>query len=163
MLRVAVLSQCLLFIDGCTNNTGNTPAGPLSLSRFSDGEFVLFRLNGDRYPGEAKPEGAELLHGREIVQSVQIATPHDRAKIFRAFETGKCADFVELSADPFEVDVNKLTSLVQVQGTWRGGRRINLDAFLDQVKAINPATHAKLAEKAAGRHVCSHGGHGCEH
>ena len=67
MLRIAVLSQCLLFIDGCANNTGNTPAGPLSLSRFSDGEFVLFRLNGDRYPGEAKPEGAELLHGWEIL------------------------------------------------------------------------------------------------
>jgi len=67
LLRVSVLSQCLLFIDGCTNNTGNTPAGPLSLSRFSDGEFVLFRLNGDRYPGEAKPEGAELLHGWEIL------------------------------------------------------------------------------------------------
>jgi hypothetical protein len=62
-----VLSQCLLFIDGCTNNTGNTPAAPLSLSRFSNGEFVLFRHNGDRYPGEAKPEGAELLHGWEIL------------------------------------------------------------------------------------------------
>jgi cytosine/adenosine deaminase-related metal-dependent hydrolase len=89
----------------------------------------------------------------------QIGRDHDLGSI----EAGKCADFVELSADPFEVDVNKLTSLVQVQGTWRGGRRIDLDAFLDQVKAVNPATHAKLAEKAAGRHVCSHGGHGCEH
>ena len=88
----------------------------------------------------------------------QIGRDHDLGSI----EVGKCADFVELSADPFMVDVNKLTELVQVQGTWRGGRRIDVDAFLDQVKAIDPATFAKLAEKAAGRHVCSHGGHGCE-
>jgi len=67
LLRVSVLSQCLLFIDGCTNNTGNTPTGPLSLSRLSNGEFLLFRLKGDRYPGEDKPEGAELLHGSEIL------------------------------------------------------------------------------------------------
>ena len=67
MLRIAVLSLCLLFVVGCTDNTSNTPAAPLSLSRFSDGEFMLFRLNGDRYPGEAKPEGAELLHGWEIL------------------------------------------------------------------------------------------------
>jgi hypothetical protein len=67
LLRIAVLSLCLLFIVGCTATTDNTPAAALSLSRFSDGEFVLFRLNGDRYPGEAKPEGAELLHGWEIL------------------------------------------------------------------------------------------------
>jgi len=52
---------------------------------------------------------------------------------------------------------------LKVQGTWRGGRRIDVDAFLGQVKAIDPAAFAKLAGKAAGRHVCSHGGHGGEH
>ena len=101
----------------------------------------------------------DAFRAHTVNAAYQIGRDHDLGSI----EAGKCADFVELSADPFEVDVNKLTSLVQVQGTWRGGRRIDLDAFLDQVKTINPATHAKLAEKAAGRHVCSHGGHGCEH
>jgi len=70
---------------------------------------------------------------------------------------------VELSADPFAVDPNRLTDLVKVEATWRAGRRIDLDAFLGQVEAIEPATHAGLVDKAAGRHVCCHGGHGCKH
>ena len=100
---------------------------------------------------------AFLAHTRQA--AFQIGRDHDLGSI----EVGKAADFVELSADPFTVDVNKLTEAVTVQGTWRGGRRLDLDAFLEQVKAIDPAAHAGLAEKAAGRHVCSHGGQGCDH
>ena len=100
---------------------------------------------------------AFLAHTRNA--AYQIGRDHDLGSI----EVGKCADFVELSGDPFAVDVNRLTDLVQVQGTWRGGRRIDLDTFLGQVQAIKPEAHASLVEKAAGRHVCSHGGHGCEH
>jgi predicted amidohydrolase YtcJ len=106
---------------------------------------------------------AVTLHDAFRAHTVNAAFQIGRDQDLGSIEVGKCADFVELSADPFEVDVNKLTDLVQVQGTWRGGRRIDLDAFLEQVKAIDPAAFAKLAEKAAGRHVCSHGGHGCEH
>jgi predicted amidohydrolase YtcJ len=100
---------------------------------------------------------AFLAHTRNA--AYQIGRDHDLGSI----EVGKCADFVELSADPFAVDVNTLTDLVQVQGTWRGGSRIDLDAFLSRVEAIKPDTHVSLVEKAAGRHVCSHGGQGCEH
>ena len=100
---------------------------------------------------------AFLAHTRNA--AYQIGRDHDLGSI----EVGKCADFVELSADPFAVDVNRLTEQVQVQGTWRGGRRIDLDEFLIQVEAIKSEAHASLVEKAAGRHVCSHGGHGCEH
>jgi predicted amidohydrolase YtcJ len=89
----------------------------------------------------------------------QIGRDHDLGSI----EVGKCADFVELSADPFAVDTNRLTDLVKVQATWRGGRRIDLDAFLSQVEATKPEDHAGLVDKAAGRHVCCHGGHGCDH
>ena len=106
---------------------------------------------------------AVTLHDAFLAHTVNAAYQIGRDHDLGSIEAGKCADFVELSADPFMVDVNKLTETVQVQGTWRGGRRIDLEAFLDDVKAINPAAHAKLAEKAAGRHVCSHGGHGCEH
>lgn len=42
---------------------------------------------------------------------------------------GKLADFVELSADPYEVDPRQIAS-VKVEGTWLGGRQVNLDAFL---------------------------------
>jgi urease alpha subunit len=86
---------------------------------------------------------------------------HDRD--LGSIEVGKSADFVELSADPFTVDAHRLTDAVRVQGTWRGGRRIDLDAFLEHVEAIDSKAYAALAEKAAGRHVCSHGGQGCEH
>jgi predicted amidohydrolase YtcJ len=101
----------------------------------------------------------DAFRAHTVNAAYQIGRDHDLG----AIEVGKCADFVELSADPFTVDVNRLTDLVRVQGTWRGGRRIDLDRFLEQVKAIPAAAHATLAEKAAGRHVCSHGGRGCEH
>ena len=52
---------------------------------------------------------------------------------------------------------------MKVQGTWVGGRRVDLDAFLKEVEAMDPTEHAHLAEKAAGRHVCSHGGKGHTH
>jgi predicted amidohydrolase YtcJ len=96
-------------------------------------------------------------HTREA--AFQIGRDHDLGSI----EVGKIADFVELSADPFTVDVNRLTDLVQVKGTWRGGQRIDLDRFLQHIQSLDPATHRSLVDKAAGRHVCSHGGHGCEH
>ena len=35
-----------------------------------------------------------------------------------------------------------------VGATWRGGRRIDLDAFLAEVKAIDPAAHGHLAKPA---------------
>jgi predicted amidohydrolase YtcJ len=101
----------------------------------------------------------DAFRAHTVNAAYQIGRDHDLGSI----EVGKCADFVELSADPFTVDANRLTDLVRVQGTWRGGRRIDLDGFLEQVKAIPAAAHATLAEKAAGRHVCSHGGRGCEH
>jgi predicted amidohydrolase YtcJ len=86
----------------------------------------------------------------------QIGRDHDLGSI----EVGKCADFVELSADPFAVDVHHLTDAVRVLGTWRGGRRIDVDAFLAAVEALDPADHEQLAAAAAGRHVCSHCGKG---
>ena len=101
----------------------------------------------------------DAFRAHTINAAFQIGRDHDLGSI----EVAKCADFVELSADPFAVDVHRLTKEVQVQGTWRDGRRINLDAFLKEVEAIEPSEHQHLAAKAAGRHVCSHGGHGHEH
>ena len=71
---------------------------------------------------------------------------------------GKLADLVELSADPYAVDPHKLTDEVTVQGTWIGGRRTDLDAYLKAVEAIDPTEHQHLTAAAAGRHVCTHGG-----
>jgi len=61
------------------------------------------------------------------------------------------------------VDPHKLTDEVEVGGTWHGGRRLDLDAFLKEVEAVDPSEHKPLAAQAVGRHVCSHGGHGHAH
>lgn len=55
---------------------------------------------------------------------------------------GKYADLVELSMDPYLAEPLKLASQVKVQGTWRGGRKIDLDAYMKQIQAVEAAaTH----------------------
>ena len=92
MIRVVAWSIVLAFIAGCTGDPGTgstaTPAATPAATRFGDGTFVLFRLNGDRYPGEPVAEGAELLHQWEILETLPIPTPQDRSEIFMAFEDG---------------------------------------------------------------------------
>ena len=80
----------------------------------------------------------------------QLGRDHEVGSI----EAGKLADFCELSADPFTVDPHKLTELVTVQGTWVGGKRIDLDAFLSQVEAMDPTGHTELVHKAHSRKKC---------
>jgi predicted amidohydrolase YtcJ len=57
---------------------------------------------------------------------------------------GKLADFVELSLDPYQANPATLSEEVKVLGTWRGGRRIDLDAFLAEVRSVDPSRHAHL-------------------
>jgi predicted amidohydrolase YtcJ len=59
---------------------------------------------------------------------------------------GKYADLVELSMDPYLADPLKLASQVKVQGTWRSGRKVDLDAFMTQIQAV----------EAAGTHPVDH-------
>ena len=80
----------------------------------------------------------------------QLGRDHEVGSI----EAGKLADFCELSADPFTVDPHKLTELVTVQGTWVGGKRIDLEAFLAQVEAMDPTGHTELVHKAHSRKKC---------
>ena len=67
---------------------------------------------------------------------------------------GKLADFCELSADPYTVDAHELTSKVSVQGTWVGGHRIDLDAFEQQVVALDPSEHKTLHHDAHSKKKC---------
>jgi predicted amidohydrolase YtcJ len=71
-----------------------------------------------------------------------------------SIEVGKLADFVELSADPYLVDLHKLTEQVTVLGTWVGGKKIDLDAFMEQVNAMDPAEHAELAAHVHASKKC---------
>lgn len=103
------------------------------------------------------------LHGPEqqvaLEDALKAHTVHAAHQIGRdedlgAIAPGKLADFVELSADPYAVDVRHLTDDVRVEGTWLAGRRIDLNAFLAQIEAIDPSEHAHLAHHAAGKHCC---------
>lgn len=64
---------------------------------------------------------------------------------------GKLADFVELSADPYEVEPDELAG-IEVRGTWLGGERIDLDAFRAAAHVTDPAGHEHL--HALGRSCC---------
>lgn len=71
-----------------------------------------------------------------------------------SIEVGKLADFVELSSDPYQADLHKLTEQVKVLGTWVGGKKIDLDAFIAQVDAMDPAEHKDLAQHVHASKKC---------
>ena len=100
------------------------------------------------------------LHGKNQVisldaalaaQTVDAARTVHREHEIGSIAVGHLADFVELSMDPYRAEPARFCDQVTVKGTWRGGRRIDLDAFLAEVKAIDPAAHAHLARPA---HQC---------
>lgn len=68
---------------------------------------------------------------------------------------GKYADLVELSMDPYLADPLKLASQVKVQGTWRSGHKVDLDAFMTQIQAVEAAgTHPVDHATAIKAHTC---------
>ncbi|MFM7064870.1 MAG: amidohydrolase family protein [Actinomycetes bacterium] len=71
-----------------------------------------------------------------------------------SISVGKLADFVELTADPYEVDPDHFKDQVDVAGTWVAGEKIDLDAFLAAAGVTDPAEHAHL-------HALGRSGGGC--
>ena len=71
-----------------------------------------------------------------------------------SLEVGKYADLVELSADFYAVPVDQIVDKVKVLGTWLGGRKIDLDRFVDQVDAIDPTEHHHLTGQLAQPKCC---------
>lgn len=68
---------------------------------------------------------------------------------------GKYADLVELSMDPYLADPLQLATQVQVQGTWRSGRKIDLDAYMQQIQAVEAAgTHPVDHAAPIAAHKC---------
>ena len=67
---------------------------------------------------------------------------------------GKYADLVELSNDPYFVDPHHLVDEVKVRATWLSGRKLDLDAFMTEVAAIDPTEHHALHKVAASRKRC---------
>ncbi len=90
-------------------------------------------------------EQAISLDQAVAAETIDAARTLHRDHEVGSITVGKFADFVELSADPWTVDPAVLVEKVTVRATWRGGRRIDTDAFLAEVKAIDPAEHGHLA------------------
>jgi len=65
-----------------------------------------------------------------------------------SLEVGKYADFVELSADLTKVNPLEITEKVKVQGTWVGGKKINLKKFMEEINAIDPSQHKDLVKSS---------------
>ncbi len=95
------------------------------------------------------PEQAISLEQAWRAQTIDAARTLRREQLVGSITPGKLADFVELTADPWTVDPAELIDAVRVQGTWLGGKRIDLDEFLAAVRGGNNAEHAHLAERKA--------------
>lgn len=78
--------------------------------------------------------------------TINAAYTLHRDQVVGSLTPGKLADFVELSADPYQVDPSRLAELVTVLGTWLGGRRVDLDEFLVAAGAEDPAAHQHLLQ-----------------
>ena len=78
-------------------------------------------------------------------QTINAAHMLFRDQEVGSIEVGKYADFVELSSDPYQADPAKLASQVTVNGTWVGGHKIDIDAFITEVTAIDPTQHKDAA------------------
>ena len=79
-------------LAACSNGTPSSSRPEVSLSEQAGhqaGSYTLYRLDGDRYPGQPVPEGSELLHGWTILESCIIDSSRDRAVMFKAFEQGR--------------------------------------------------------------------------
>lgn len=92
------------------------------------------------------PEQMISLHAALSAETIDAARTLHRDHEIGSISVGKLADFVELSCDPFAAEPTSLADQVQVVGTWRGARRIDLDAFLGEIKSIDPSEHQHLAK-----------------
>jgi hypothetical protein len=85
-----ICTALLLFLLAA--GTGCSGVGALEATHLAgkqvDGAFILYSLDGDRYPGEPVPEGGKLLHGWLILKACPIDDVATRRRIFRAFDDG---------------------------------------------------------------------------
>ena len=92
------------------------------------------------------------LHEGLMAETINAARILHREDLIGSIAVGKKADFVELSKDPYEVDPRNLATDVKVLGTWLGGERIDLDAYMGVSKTIDHSVHAHLTKHA--KHTC---------
>jgi predicted amidohydrolase YtcJ len=99
------------------------------------------------------PEQQVTLDDAFKAHTINAARQLGREAELGSLAVGKLADLVELSVDPFTVDSDKLTEQVTVLGTWVDGAKIDTDAFVANVQAVDPSEHPNL-HSAAMSHKC---------
>lgn len=100
------------------------------------------------------PEQTMPLHQALRAHTIDAARTLHRDKLVGSITVGKLADFTELAADPYAVDPADLAEAAAVQGTWLGGERTDLDAFLGAVRGTDATPHAHLATRPAKSGCC---------
>ncbi|MCX6480598.1 MAG: amidohydrolase family protein, partial [Mycobacterium sp.] len=86
--------------------------------------------------------------------TIDAARTLHRDTLVGSIAPGKLADFTELAADPYSVDPVSLAQKAAVMGTWLGGERVDLDAFVAAVGGADAAPHAHLGAKSGHRGCC---------
>lgn len=107
-------------------------------------------VNGTVHGADQAVRLDDALKAITINGAYQLKRDHEIGSL----EVGKYADLVELSADFYAVPVDKIVDQVKVLGTWLGGRKIDLDRFIDQVDAIDPTEHHDLTAQLAQPKCC---------
>ena len=82
----------------------------------------------------------EALKAVTVNGAYQLKRDHEIGSL----EVGKFADLVELSADLTTVEPSEITQKVKVQGTWVGGKKIDLTKFIQEVSSLDPSEHQGL-------------------
>jgi predicted amidohydrolase YtcJ len=86
--------------------------------------------------------------------TIDAARTLHRDTLVGSITVGKLADFTELAADPYTVDPTTLADKAAARGTWLGGERVDLDAFLAAVGGSDGTAHAHLAQRAGHPGCC---------
>ena len=94
------------------------------------------------------------LHQALRAHTIDAARTLHRDKLVGSITVGKLADFTELAADPYAIDPAELAEAAAVRGTWLGGERTDLDAFLGAVRGTDATPHAHLATRPAKSGCC---------
>ena len=96
LIRTLAVSTALFLMTLCLTTLTLTPAGCSAGGSASmdgpdpraEGEMTLYRLDGDRYPGDPVPPGATLLNGYSVIKACVIEDRATREEILHAFERG---------------------------------------------------------------------------
>lgn len=79
--------------------------------------------------------------------TIHAAWQQKRDHEIGSIAVGKYADFAEISKDPYTVDPTRLQDEGTTLGTWIGGRRVDLEAFVLEVRESDPTPHQQRLQQ----------------